>query len=698
MFGEKIEEYEILEHLGKGGFAHVYRARCRKSGTFVAIKMIDKALMASAGMVGRVRQEVTIHSRLKHPAILELYTFFEDAHYVYLVLELAHNGELAKHFRLGTRGLSEKAAADIFKQVVSGVMYLHSHNIIHRDLSLNNLLLTKDLNVKIADFGLATQLNGPDEKHVTMCGTPNYISPEVASREVHGLPADVWGLGCMLYTLLVGSPPFHTQHVKSTLNRVINADYRIPAELSTKAQDLLQKLLCRDPMKRITLKGIIEHPFLNFSMNSVTNSIKDDLSRDSGFHTTLHSTQHTRLRSECKVELSSISDSMKNNKHNNVECHKLDSRPTSFNVLTGIHDSNVLSTHSNGNSYCNNENRCGIFNEKSSQTNVSSSPKTNYCYDYLVSENLKDLKLSGDLQNGNKYEINEFKQKIDKNKENFPVYNINANTLSVPPLCASRLPILSHRTRNALLKIESGAVVVEFIKKKGKERQEKVTEVCKISKDGMKIMVYSVDCKPLSSGNTLEDYKPTSDEVFSYHNLPQKHWKKYLYASRFVDLVKAKTPKITLYTPLAKCQLMENGTDVEMFFYSGEKLTFTSTEGLRIIDKNSKTHNNPSKTAELKNICDHFEECSSRMSRVEAALTGIPDECFPLIIGKRPTNHKHFFLSFSPCDGEERKNRYGLSVRPTRTDLKPPEAWHDFAGSPKALTFSSVRDYPMGAS
>lgn len=619
MFGEKIEDYEILEHLGKGGFAHVYRARCRRTGLFVAIKMIDKALMASAGMIGRVRQEVTIHSRLKHPAILELHTFFEDAHYVYLVLELAHNGELAKHFKLGTRGLSEKAAADIFRQVLSGVLYLHAHNIIHRDLSLNNLLLTKDLTVKIADFGLATQLNGPDEKHVTMCGTPNYISPEVASREVHGLPADVWGLGCMLYTLLVGSPPFHTQHVKTTLNKVINADYKIPTEISIHAQDLLQKLLCKDPRKRITLKEVMEHPF-------VSNPIcKQELSRDSGFLTTLHSTQHS-----CKNRSDDIipSDYHKLNREQRVDSS--DTKPRSFNVFSGLQEHSSHSSNVPHYNHCY-ENRSTEFFNIQQQNKLCLQTLENTCNGSRdLVDNINKIALSCSNDPAKYQNMNS-----EENKENIPkLCNINTNTLNVPPLCADRLPTISHRTRNAILKIEPTGVIVEFIKKKGKEREEKVVEICKISKDGMKIVIYTVDNSKSKQSNI--DYDPTPDEVFSYHNLPQKHWKKYLYASRFVDLVKAKTPKITLYTALAKCQLMENGTDIDLFFYSGEKVTFTSTEGLKVIDKNLKTHHNVSAVPELKNVIDHFDECCNRMKRIQAALSCIPDECFPLIIGKRP--------------------------------------------------------------
>lgn len=630
VFGERIEDYEIFEHLGKGGFAHVYRAKCRKSNIFVAIKMIDKALMASAGMIGRVRQEVTIHSRLKHPAILELYTFFEDIHYVYLVLELAHNGELARHFKLSNHGLSEKAAADIFRQVVSGVLYLHSHNIIHRDLSLNNLLLTKNQDVKIADFGLATQLNGPDEKHVTMCGTPNYISPEVASRELHGLPADVWGLGCLLYTLLVGSPPFHTQHVKTTLNKVIQADYKIPTEVSIQAQDILQKLLCKDPTKRITLKEIIDHPFVS---NTVTAPCihRQEFSRDSGFVTTLHSTQHSsKLRNEDKVGLDYLENMCR--EVNTPASINREVRPTSANVFSGLQQN--LSANSNGYNFrvCG-----GNENILSNHIDIKNQLSNDFAQKLGIASNGSGTSFSDNLKKKDKLLEPEVRlEAADENKENVPkVCKVNSNVLSVPPLCADRLPVISHKTRNAILKIEATGVIVEFIKRKGKDREERVVEICKISKDGMKIIIYLTDNNKDKPNLNLE-HNPKPDEIFSYHNLPQKHWKKYLYASRFVDLVKAKTPKITLYSTLAKCQLMENGTDIELFFYNGEKLTYSSVEGLKIIDKSLKTHHNISSCPELNHLTNHFEECSNRMKRIQNALSCISDECFPLIIGKRP--------------------------------------------------------------
>ena len=133
--------------------------------------------MQTGGMVTRVRKEVEIHSRLKHPSILELYNYFEDDTYVYLVLEICDHGELYTYLKSVSTKLNESEVCHYMKQVIQGLLYLHSHGILHRDLTLANLLLSGDMNVKIGDFGLATQLTVPDEKHFTMCGTPNYISP-----------------------------------------------------------------------------------------------------------------------------------------------------------------------------------------------------------------------------------------------------------------------------------------------------------------------------------------------------------------------------------------------------------------------------------------------------------------------------------------------------------------------------------------
>uniref|UniRef100_A0A8C5T7G9 Serine/threonine-protein kinase PLK4 n=1 Tax=Malurus cyaneus samueli TaxID=2593467 RepID=A0A8C5T7G9_9PASS len=229
--GERIEDFKVGNLLGKGSFAGVYRAVSLKTGLEVAIKM--------------------------------LYNYFEDSNYVYLILEMCHNGEMSRYIKNRKKPFSEDEARHFLHQIITGMLYLHSHGILHRDLTLSNILLTNNMNVKIADFGLATQLKMPHEKHYTMCGTPNYISPEIATRSPHGLESDVWSLGCMFYTLLIGKPPFDTDTVRNTLNKVVLADYEMPAFLSREAQDLIHRLLRKNPADRLSLSSVLDHPFMS---------------------------------------------------------------------------------------------------------------------------------------------------------------------------------------------------------------------------------------------------------------------------------------------------------------------------------------------------------------------------------------------------------------------------------------------------
>ncbi|KAM9086984.1 serine/threonine-protein kinase PLK4 isoform 1-T2 [Megaptera novaeangliae] len=298
--GEKIEDFKVGNLLGKGSFAGVYRAESIHTGLEVAIKMIDKKAMYKAGMVQRVQNEVKIHCQLKHPSILELYNYFEDNNYVYLVLEMCHNGEMNRYLKNRRKPFSENEARHFMHQIITGMLYLHSHGILHRDLTLSNLLLTRNMNIKIADFGLATQLKMPHEKHYTLCGTPNYISPEIATRSAHGLESDIWSLGCMFYTLLIGRPPFDTDTIKNTLNKVVLADYETPTFLSREAKDLIHQLLRRNPADRLSLSSVLDHPFM--SRNSSTKSkdlgtVEDSI--DSG-----HATISTAITASSSTSMS----------------------------------------------------------------------------------------------------------------------------------------------------------------------------------------------------------------------------------------------------------------------------------------------------------------------------------------------------------------------------------------------------------
>lgn len=661
LFSEKIEDYEVHNLLGKGGFATVYHATCLKSGVECAIKMIDKKLMQSTGMVYRVKQEVTIHSRLKHPSILELYTFFEDVNFVYLVLELCHNGELQQYLKKNNEVLSEPEASHIMKQIVEGIQYLHSHNILHRDMSLSNLLLTRNMQVKIADFGLATQLTRPDEKHLTLCGTPNFISPEVASRNLHGLEADVWGLGCLLYTLLVGTPPFEDHAVRSTLNRVVSANYTLPNFLSSEVRDLINSLLQKNPKDRIKLDLILEHPFIK-RYESISHSSSSRFTQDSGIHTmssrrdsafsdsALQKSCPSNMilrynQSDCSPYTRQLSDCTNpsiDHHRGYSPCH---APPTplpsacSGSWCKSKQLSDFLPTNCTGNlhSCCDN---CTSLHARTNINAIQSS--TSAC-------SLRNPKLCN-CETAEDYCKEKIKLLKEHPPDNVAKTNPKPKQKHFSKLCSARLFPTRHQTKNTILSIlEFGEVTVEFLKIYGSKRKELVREVIRISTDGSTIYVYEPE-----GGKVAPSEKPPplpkdgSYHAFDFENLPEIHWKKYMYASQFVDLVKAKTPKVTYYSDKAKCFLMENLSDFEVMFYNGGKVIQLTTEGVTTVTISDEF--GFTRKVQMVSECNHLPKSlyelwiSSQESRnhclqIENAVKLLPGENFPLIVGRRPLSN-----------------------------------------------------------
>lgn len=615
-------------------------------------------------MANRVRQEVEIHSRLKHRSVLELYTFFQDANYVYLVLELAHNGELQRYMKQTMRRpMTEPEAAAILQQVVAGLLYLHSHNIMHRDISLSNVLLSKDMHIKIADFGLATQLKQPNERHVTMCGTPNFISPEVVSRASHGLPADVWGLGCMLFTLLVGHPPFDTDAVQATLNRVVMSDYHIPSCVSYEAKDLIEKLLKKNPDERISLEQVLQHPFMTrfntaWSGNgsSSTNQKENRVLHDN------------RTISSCDSGIITFASSkyfLSNNAHSrsNLILKSLGTASSSCKPFTqpyGVESvvSDLLYTEAYDNKYLDgivlpNQLERQADNQKQQQVNLYA--EGNHC-DWMVTDSTTSQPYS---ERGKNFASNDMSTPRQHMLPVHPRVNCNEATpksqanciltpehISVPPLNTARLQPTRYKTKSAIMSIlKHGEVVIEFIKYRSKYNADRVTDVCWISGDGKRIVVYHSDS---GRGLAIGEHAPempagiSPNCIFSYDNLPPKHWKKYVYAARFVSLVKSKTPKITYFSSQAKCALMESLEDFECCFYDGSKVTVCSNDVVKAYDVHGRQLNIDAEYQIAKPLIDHqktcFDHCTSLNKALELTAASSSHSCFPVVIGRRPNS------------------------------------------------------------
>ena len=260
-----IRQYSKGRFLGKGGFARCYEFTSIETRKLTAAKIVPKASLTKSRAKQKLMTEIKIHRSLHHPHIVGFEHFFEDSENVYIVLELCTNQTMNELLRRRKR-LTELEVQCYLVQVISALVYLHSHRVIHRDLKLGNFFLSDKMEIKIGDFGLATKLEFDGEKKRTICGTPNYIAPEVLDGKTgHSYEVDIWSLGVVAYTLLVGKPPFETSDVKTTYRRIRMNAYSFPENvpLSECSKNLITRILVTDPSKRPTLAEIQQHEFFN---------------------------------------------------------------------------------------------------------------------------------------------------------------------------------------------------------------------------------------------------------------------------------------------------------------------------------------------------------------------------------------------------------------------------------------------------
>ncbi|OAD54850.1 Serine/threonine-protein kinase polo [Eufriesea mexicana] len=245
---------------GKGGFAKCYEIRDSKTQRVYAGKIVPKSQITKSNHREKMTQEISIHQTLKHKNIVDFYGFFDDPQNVYIILELCRKRSMMElHKR--RKALTECETRYYMKQILEGVNYLHQNKIIHRDLKLGNLFLSDDLQVKIGDFGLATRLEHDGERKKTLCGTPNYIAPEILTKAGHSYEVDIWSIGCIMYTLLVGKPPFETSSLQETYSRIKQVQYKIPTHINTIAMNMISNMLQGNPSKRPSISKLMKDPF-----------------------------------------------------------------------------------------------------------------------------------------------------------------------------------------------------------------------------------------------------------------------------------------------------------------------------------------------------------------------------------------------------------------------------------------------------
>ncbi|XP_065828351.1 aurora kinase C-like [Oscarella lobularis] len=254
-----LEDFEIGRPLGKGKFGNVYLAREKTTKYIVAMKVLSKTQLKSGHFEHQLRREIEIQSHLRHPNILRLFGYFYDTTRVYLILEYAPQGELYKALR-AERKFDEKKSATFVAQLADALKYCHSKKVIHRDIKPENLLLGNNGELKIADFGWS--VHSPSSRRETLCGTLDYLPPEMIEGRTHDEKVDLWSVGVLCYELLTGSPPFETKSHSDTYKKICRIDVHFPAHVSPGAKDLIMRLLRHDPKERLSLDRVLTHPWI----------------------------------------------------------------------------------------------------------------------------------------------------------------------------------------------------------------------------------------------------------------------------------------------------------------------------------------------------------------------------------------------------------------------------------------------------
>lgn len=263
----QLTDFDIGKPLGRGKFGNVYLARERGSKYVVALKVLFKNQLQQSNVEHQLRREIEIQSHLRHPNILRLYGYFYDSTRVYLILEYAAKGELYKELQRAGR-FDERRTATYIASLAKALIYCHSKHVIHRDIKPENLLLGLNGELKIADFGWS--VHAPNSRRKTLCGTLDYLPPEMVEGALHDDRVDIWSLGVLCYEFLIGQPPFEAAGHSETYKRILRVDLKFPTSpvVSAGAQDLIRRLLVKAPLDRMPLDQVLTHSWITENADS----------------------------------------------------------------------------------------------------------------------------------------------------------------------------------------------------------------------------------------------------------------------------------------------------------------------------------------------------------------------------------------------------------------------------------------------
>ncbi|XP_071646755.1 calcium/calmodulin-dependent protein kinase II isoform X2 [Temnothorax longispinosus] len=261
------DNYDLKEELGKGAFSVVRRCVQKSTGHEFAAKIINTKKLSNRDFQ-KLEREARICRKLQHPNIVRLHDSIQEENFHYLVFDLVTGGELFEDI-VAREFYSEADASHCIQQILESVHHCHHNGVVHRDLKPENLLLAskaKGAAVKLADFGLAIEVQGDAQAWYGFAGTPGYLSPEVLKKEPYGKPVDIWACGVILYILLVGYPPFWDEDQHRLYGQIKAGSYDYPSPewdtVTPEAKNLINQMLTVNPGKRITASEALKHPWI----------------------------------------------------------------------------------------------------------------------------------------------------------------------------------------------------------------------------------------------------------------------------------------------------------------------------------------------------------------------------------------------------------------------------------------------------
>lgn len=256
-------DFELLKTVGKGSFGKVFQVRYKGDGKIYAMKILDKQIVMERNQYEHTLAERRIMGECEHPFLVCLRFAFQSQTKLYLISDFFNGGEL--FFYLSNGRFSENRARFYAAEIALGLHYLHSQGIVYRDLKPENLLLDADGHIKITDFGLSKGDVSGNELH-SLCGTPEYLAPEIIMKKSYGKAVDWWSLGTLIYEMISGLPPFYDRNKRVMYNKILSSPLSKCSYMSPEAFDICSRFLDRNPETRLgsaSFEDICQHPWFS---------------------------------------------------------------------------------------------------------------------------------------------------------------------------------------------------------------------------------------------------------------------------------------------------------------------------------------------------------------------------------------------------------------------------------------------------